>query len=102
MTDAPKEKMIWKDREFHLTEIAYGDIMDAYKLGGIDGMHHILMKSARYIEDNKMVFPSIQHIRSVPARMGREIMRLATEASKINRATDDDDGTDDNGGAPLA
>jgi hypothetical protein len=95
----PKPTLQWNGRAVHFVEFdirTLREVRAAYARSGEDGMWATLINSARYVDDDKPVFATIDEVLGQPARLMARLMRLAGEAAKTNGMEPED------ADAPLA
>lgn len=77
----------WNGRAIKLVEFSIRDGRDvrtAYAQDGELGMWTVLMKSARYADDDAPVFVSVDDVEAQPFRLQQRLMRLAAVALDVN------------------
>jgi hypothetical protein len=86
-------------------DIATGEALLAAATSGdtMRAMYLALIASARYADDDKPVFASVDEVRALPFRLLNRIRRLASLATEQNQLgkTDEDDGPLPEAGASV-
>jgi hypothetical protein len=86
----------WDDREVTFADFTIKEgraVRAAFARGDSEaGSYICLIASARYADTGEPVFRSVEEIEALPFRLTQRVMRLASEAAKVNGMLDDEDG----------
>jgi hypothetical protein len=62
----------------------------AFREDGEAGLYVCLVLSLRYVDDNELVFKSIEEVEAQPMRLQQRLIYLAGEAARLNGMLGDD------------
>jgi hypothetical protein len=96
----PDKPLEWNGRAVTLVEFSIRegrDVRAAYQKDGETGMWSVLVKSARYADDDTPLFASVDEVEAQPFRLHQRLMRIAARALDLNGfMIEGQDGKDEN------
>src|SRR5438045_9608550 len=88
----------WNGRDVIVAEFnvrAGRAVRAAFKVDNETGSYAALAASLRYADSNDLVFQSVDEVEDQPFRLQQRLLRLASEAAKVNGMLGDTDDDDD-------